>query len=297
MKNQLQKEGADLTCNGVSNSLGKHVNEMIEMSSGDSASESERDSDPDSSDSDSSSNSVDSSSSNGDSSDSSDYSSGDSFVDDVDQSAEPKETDASQYIVVLQDQTPKLKRVILRKKSALRNISRRREEQRIKSKLKEDLNLSVDLSHCNDDSYPGRSGGDASDKNKSESEHAVDNSTSDGSSKHSESTVQDEPAETSSPSLTGHDLAVAQRIVSDIFTKPKQSGALAQRIRNNREAIKKLSDKIRAKGIEESFVVSTRARRLTKLVHILSCRNVSIKGKLLAKTWKVRNHYHHWKRY
>ena len=61
-------------------------------------------------------------------------------------------------------------------------------------------------------------------------------------------------------------VAAKERIVSDLFTRSKQS-SLARRIRDNRDGIKDIGLKRRAKGIEESFVLSTTARRSSILAN------------------------------
>ena len=58
-----------------------------------------------------------------------------------------------------------------------------------------------------------------------------------------------------------HRAAAKERNVADLFTQPKQYTSLFQRIRRNRIGIQALGMKRRAQGIEESFVLSTGARR------------------------------------
>jgi hypothetical protein len=67
--------------------------------------------------------------------------------------------------------------------------------------------------------------------------------------------------------ITPHRLSVTRGVVSNLFTKPKQNGSLAQRVRKNREVIEKVGMKRHAQGIEDSFVLNTRARRTSILAN------------------------------
>jgi hypothetical protein len=61
--------------------------------------------------------------------------------------------------------------------------------------------------------------------------------------------------------------AAKERIVTAMFTKPKQGFKLSQRIRQKRDIIQQVSLKRRAQGIEDTFVLSTEARRASIFAH------------------------------
>jgi hypothetical protein len=79
-----------------------------------------------------------------------------------------------------------------------------------------------------------------------------------------------------------------------LFTKPKQNGSLAQRVRKNREVIEKVGMKRHAQGIEDSFVLSTEARRTSILANQARARrNLQkriAKKKLISTDGEIVNH-------
>jgi hypothetical protein len=60
---------------------------------------------------------------------------------------------------------------------------------------------------------------------------------------------------------------MTNRVVSNLFSKPKPPVNLADRIRGKRDVIKTVGLKKQAQSIEDSFVVSTQARRASILAH------------------------------
>jgi hypothetical protein len=93
---------------------------------------------------------------------------------------------------------------------------------------------------------------------------------------------------------TPHRLSVTRGVVSNLFTKPKQNGSLAQRVRKNREVIEKVGMKRHAQGIEDSFVLSTEARRTSILANQARARrNLQkriAKKKLISTDGEIVNH-------
>jgi hypothetical protein len=174
---------------------------------------------------------------------------------------------ARKYGDLLQEKTPRLVRKIRSHKPDLHHIlQRRREVPGMKSQLKRDLALGVDLSDCSDDSYPDKVGGGMFSLSTDSGRGSVGDSSCDSeidTDNFSESTV----ILIEVPSSPTHRIAVKQRIVSELFTKPKQNNLLLQRIQKNHDGIQKVGLKRRAQGIEDSFVLNTRARRTSTLAN------------------------------
>ena len=61
--------------------------------------------------------------------------------------------------------------------------------------------------------------------------------------------------------------SLKRRIVSDVFGASKDRKSLVQRIRKNRDGIRKVGLRRRAQGIEDAFVVNTRARRVSAIAN------------------------------
>jgi hypothetical protein len=164
------------------------------------------------------------------------------------------------YDDIMQEKTPTIVRKIRSHKPDLRRILRERKA----------------APDCSYDSYPDEGVGDdmyclSSDSdgedNASYSENVSseskdnENSESDGSGANLTETA-------TSAASAAHLTAAKRRVVSDLFTNPKQNdNSLSQRIRKNREGIQKVGLKRRVQGIEDSFVLNTGARRSSAIAN------------------------------
>ena len=189
--------------------------------------------------------------------------------------------DVLQYIDTIPDNTLRLVRIIRSHKPAMKRILQKRmAANEMKKQLQEegvefsDDSDSVlaegDMFTLSSDSDRDIDSEDSDENVTTGSEEIEKSENSDGTSDGGEVSVR-EVTSYSSPTQTPRSIAVKERVVN-MLNQPKQ-GNLAQLVRSNRDGIENIGLKRRVTGIEESFVLSTQARRTSTLANQTRARS------------------------